>query len=73
MAERGTRGGPFVDFYDFANRVDPVVLNKRTVDSLIKAELPSTPSAIPARGCAWSSSRSWSGPWPAAVSVSKAS
>ncbi|MDQ2727765.1 MAG: DNA polymerase III subunit alpha [Actinomycetota bacterium] len=31
------RGGPFVDFYDFANRVDPVVLNKRTVESLIKA------------------------------------
>ncbi|MGI8752304.1 MAG: DNA polymerase III subunit alpha [Acidimicrobiales bacterium] len=31
------RGGPFADFYDFANRVDPVVLNKRTVESLIKA------------------------------------
>ena len=25
----------------------------------------STPSAIPARACAWSSSRSWTGPWPA--------
>jgi DNA polymerase-3 subunit alpha len=31
------RGGPFSDFYDFAARVDPVVLNKRTVESLIKA------------------------------------
>jgi DNA polymerase III subunit alpha len=30
-------GGPFHDFYDFCNRVDPVVLNKRTVESLIKA------------------------------------
>ncbi|MGH9122659.1 MAG: DNA polymerase III subunit alpha, partial [Acidimicrobiales bacterium] len=36
VAERES-GGPFEDFYDFANRVDPVVLNKRTVDSLIKA------------------------------------
>jgi DNA polymerase-3 subunit alpha len=30
-------GGPFQDFYDFCERVDPVVLNKRTVESLIKA------------------------------------
>jgi DNA polymerase-3 subunit alpha len=30
-------GGPFTDFYDFCNRVDPMVLNKRTVESLIKA------------------------------------
>jgi DNA polymerase-3 subunit alpha len=36
VAERG-RGGPFTDFYDFARRVDPVVLNKRTVESLVKA------------------------------------
>jgi DNA polymerase-3 subunit alpha len=36
VAER-ERGGPFADFYDFANRVDPVVLNKRTVESLVKA------------------------------------
>jgi DNA polymerase III subunit alpha len=28
--------GPFADFYDFCARVDPVVLNKRTVESLIK-------------------------------------
>jgi DNA polymerase-3 subunit alpha len=35
VAER-TTGGPFVDFYDFARRVDPVVLNKRSVESLIK-------------------------------------
>jgi DNA polymerase-3 subunit alpha len=31
------RGGPFRDFYDFCERVDPVVLNKRSVESLIKA------------------------------------
>jgi DNA polymerase-3 subunit alpha len=36
VAER-ERGGEFADFYDFARRVDPVVLNKRTVESLIKA------------------------------------
>ena len=29
--------GPFADFYDFCRRVDPVVLNKRTVESLVKA------------------------------------
>ena len=29
--------GPFQDFYDFCRRVDPVVLNKRTVESLVKA------------------------------------
>ncbi|MFZ0665546.1 MAG: DNA polymerase III subunit alpha, partial [Acidimicrobiales bacterium] len=29
--------GPFSDFYDFCKRVDSVVLNKRTVESLIKA------------------------------------
>ena len=29
-------GGPFVDFYDFCDRVDPQALNKRTVESLIK-------------------------------------
>jgi DNA polymerase-3 subunit alpha len=36
VGERASNG-PFVDFYDFCNRVDPVVLNKRTVESLIKA------------------------------------
>ena len=36
VAEREA-GGPFSDFYDFCARVDPVVLNKRTVESLIKA------------------------------------
>jgi DNA polymerase-3 subunit alpha len=30
-------GGPFTDFYDFCDRVDPSVLNKRTVESLVKA------------------------------------
>src|SRR5580698_2838197 len=36
VAERD-ESGPFVDFYDFCRRVDPMVLNKRTVDSLTKA------------------------------------
>ncbi|MEY2566510.1 MAG: polymerase subunit alpha [Actinomycetota bacterium] len=35
VAEREANG-PFGDFYDFCNRVDPMVLNKRTVESLIK-------------------------------------
>jgi DNA polymerase-3 subunit alpha len=30
-------GGPFTDFYDFCARVDPQALNKRTIESLIKA------------------------------------
>ncbi|HEX2154350.1 MAG TPA: DNA polymerase III subunit alpha [Acidimicrobiia bacterium] len=29
--------GPFADFHDFIERVDPLVLNKRTVESLTKA------------------------------------
>jgi len=29
--------GPFLDFYDFCERVDVTVLNKRTIESLIKA------------------------------------
>ncbi|HYA45068.1 MAG TPA: OB-fold nucleic acid binding domain-containing protein, partial [Acidimicrobiales bacterium] len=36
VTERESRG-PFKDFYDFCNRVDPVVLNKRSVESLVKA------------------------------------
>ena len=28
--------GPFADFYDFCNRVDLTVLNKRTIESLVK-------------------------------------
>ncbi|MCI3949238.1 MAG: dnaE, partial [Acidimicrobiales bacterium] len=36
VAER-ERGGPFADFWDFCNRVDPAVLNKRAMESLIKA------------------------------------
>jgi DNA polymerase-3 subunit alpha len=36
IAER-EGGGRFTDFYDFCGRVDPMVLNKRTVESLIKA------------------------------------
>ncbi len=30
-------GGPFSDFYDFCERVDPLALNKRTIESLVKA------------------------------------
>lgn len=29
--------GPYLDFYDFCERVDPSVLNKRTVEALVKA------------------------------------
>ena len=36
VAER-EKNGPFADFYDFCQRVDPGVLNKRSVESLIKA------------------------------------
>jgi DNA polymerase III subunit alpha len=36
VAEREEHG-QYVDFYDFCRRVDPMVLNKRTVDSLVKA------------------------------------
>ncbi len=32
-----SEGGPFANFYDFCERVDPVVLNKRTIESLVKA------------------------------------
>ncbi|MBK5288204.1 MAG: DNA polymerase III subunit alpha [Acidimicrobiia bacterium] len=30
-------GGPFVDFYDFCDRVETTALNKRTIESLVKA------------------------------------
>jgi DNA polymerase-3 subunit alpha len=36
VAEREANG-PFADFYDFCERVDPVVLNKRSIESLVKA------------------------------------
>jgi len=36
LAERGANGA-FLDFYDFCDRVDTSVLNKRTIESLIKA------------------------------------
>jgi DNA polymerase-3 subunit alpha len=37
ILEARAEGGPFVDFYDLCERVDPGVLNKRTIESLIKA------------------------------------
>jgi DNA polymerase-3 subunit alpha len=36
VAERRANGD-FIDAYDFCRRVDPVVLNKRTIESLVKA------------------------------------
>jgi DNA polymerase-3 subunit alpha len=36
VAERKANG-PFADIFDFCQRVDPVVLNKRTMESLVKA------------------------------------
>ena len=36
VSERNDNG-PFVDFFDFCERVDTSVLNKRTIESLIKA------------------------------------
>jgi len=35
VAERDARG-PFADIFDFCERVDPIVLNKRTMESLVK-------------------------------------
>ncbi|MGH9177302.1 MAG: DNA polymerase III subunit alpha [Acidimicrobiales bacterium] len=35
VAEREANG-PFTDFYDFCERADPMVLNKRSVESLVK-------------------------------------
>jgi DNA polymerase-3 subunit alpha len=37
IIEERDRNGPFADFHDFCNRVDPQVLNKRTIESLTKA------------------------------------
>jgi DNA polymerase III subunit alpha len=37
IIEARDEGGPFTDFYDLCERVDPSVLNKRTIESLVKA------------------------------------
>jgi DNA polymerase-3 subunit alpha len=37
LIEERERNGPFADFYDFCERVDYQVLNKKTLESLIKA------------------------------------
>src|SRR5690606_30973475 len=37
MVEERDRNGPYEDFYDFCERVDLTVLNKKTLESLIKA------------------------------------
>jgi DNA polymerase-3 subunit alpha len=36
VADRDANG-PYADFYDFCDRVPPTVLNKRTIESLVKA------------------------------------
>ena len=36
ISERNSNG-PFVDFYDFCERVDLQVLNRRAIEALIKA------------------------------------
>jgi DNA polymerase-3 subunit alpha len=36
IVDERDRNGPFASFYDFVERVDPSVLNKRSVESLIK-------------------------------------
>jgi len=37
LVEEREANGPFEDFIDFCERVDPTVLNKRTIEALIKA------------------------------------
>ena len=37
IVEEREANGPFTTFYDFCERVDPMVLNKRSIESLIKA------------------------------------
>ena len=37
LIDERERNGPFADFYDFVERVDFQVLNKKTIESLIKA------------------------------------
>jgi DNA polymerase III subunit alpha len=37
IARARDEGGPFTDFYDFCQRVDLQVLNKRAIESLVKA------------------------------------
>jgi DNA polymerase III subunit alpha len=37
IVDERTENGPFADFYDFCERVDPQVLNKRAIESLVKS------------------------------------
>ena len=48
VVERGERG-PFASVYDFVRRVDPLVLNKRTMESLIKGGA-FDPFGVPRKG-----------------------
>ena len=61
VAEREANG-PFADFYDFCQRVDIQVLNKRTVESLIKAGA-FDDVGHPRRACSPCSSRSSTTRW----------
>ena len=36
IVEERKANGPFADIFDFCQRVDPMVLNKRTMESLAK-------------------------------------
>ena len=65
VAEREANG-PFADLYDFCRRVDPVVLNKRTMESLVKSGAFDSLGA-PGKGCASCSRRSSTGPSSAAA------
>ena len=37
ILDERAKNGPFADFYDFCQRVDPIVLNKGVIEALIKA------------------------------------
>jgi DNA polymerase-3 subunit alpha len=37
IVQEREKNGPYIDFYDFCARVDPMVLNKRAIESLTKA------------------------------------
>jgi DNA polymerase III subunit alpha len=70
VAERESNG-PFESFYDFAERVPEPVLNKRTVESLVKAGAFDS-WATRAGAARRRSSRSSTTPWCAAASATRA-
>ena len=59
LIEERAANGPFADFHDFCDRVDPTVLNKRTIESLINGggvRLARPPPQGPAASCSSRSS-----------------